>query len=113
MKIKKFNELNEGILQYLKPKSKEDIMNSFKIQFFKNCDSIIEYINNMKNKHEKGNVDIAEFCRDVAEIEIIEQIAKDDRYNFNYNTYYSRRTGYLMKNLGLKNIKDDDDYEEE
>lgn len=103
--IKRFESTNEGVKQYLKPKSMEDVINPFKDTLLNDCNSVSEYINNIKNKYEKEVTDVEKFLEDVVIMEILDQITNNRKKgNYDYDTYYHRRLGYLRANLGLKDL---------
>lgn len=109
MKIKKFGELNEGITQHLKPKSIDKITEPLKETLLSDCDSVIEYINNIKQKYQDGEIkELDKFLEDVVKLEVLNQIRsnrKHDQYDYDIN--YHRRLAYLKYNLGLKDLDDE------
>jgi len=115
MKIKRFNQIDEGVREFLKPKSKSEILGKFKSDLFKDCDTILEYIKNIKENYQKDdNIDMKEFLKDVVKMEIFDQIIKNRKYdNYDYSMYYNRRLGYLLNASGIEKIELDYDNEEE
>ena len=115
MNIKRFNQIDEGVREFLKPKSKSEILGKFKSDLFKDCDTILEYIKNIKENYQKDdNIDMKEFLKDVVKMEIFDQIIKNRKYdNYDYSMYYNRRLGYLLNASGINNRIEDMEFDDD
>lgn len=116
MKIKRFEQINEGIKDILKPKSQNQIIKSLKDQCLEDINYIQQHLDNIKNNvnnlDESNKSKLDDFIKNVVELEVLYLISEGKRTNYDYNISYYRRLTYLRNNMGLKDFNIEEDEEE-